>query len=46
MFRRGKGRIRTDGPLSTIDAFQEHCNNPLCHFSKNLEAGAGFEPAP
>ena len=34
MFRRGKGRIRTDGPLLTIGGFQDLCNNPLCHFSK------------
>lgn len=29
----GEGRIRTDGPLITANAFQEHRNQPLCHFS-------------
>ena len=29
----GEDRIRTDGALITLNAFQEHRNQPLCHFS-------------
>lgn len=40
---RGSGRIRTDGPLITIDAFQEHWYKPLTHTSKYAES-SGIEP--